>query len=600
MYSGRPVRERPQLQSLVLEYSCRHRLEPLTQHCLQGWDTSFTEHGTLPLRIACAALWSVVKWQHADHYGRVVDFVNDVWHQVSDLVSYRHYLKLCMAFKAKLVMEMFVKQRSLLDILQILDKYFPRQVPADPRVTRRDVEKERQCRLQFRKHVLFMIRDRNYREHFLKEEMEEVYGSVFMTAAQRLLWEFLQRLESALPLPRVDQLLASCVDRGSLSQEEKSLISLLADHSRSVSDILLQRMQQQWSQHRSGGWGTSTETGSGTPVSSTVQELEPRKGRFPGAEQVTLDSQKGELGTQGQSRVSPWMEEEDIYTSSNMGFGEEWMNCRTMRALHPHSKDWAERASRREYLEGRLHPCVFSALNFDLSEEEAGSYSSPTLSPPDPLQSQCDDSPAVACTLSQVSPAGRWQGSEGTCHPSLPAPQPPDLGPSNGIDIELLAGAPLSREVRDQLLRCSQFQPKVLLCRLTGQPEKWGLQEEAGLDSASLWHPSHSTPRLACRWNLRKRPRELQLGHASWDGSLFSSSEESSQLDNSDYEYFPFCSQLTSFGKWTTDARRNKMGQFIGLKTKDQKHMHRFAVPQFHPGCLKCFQTGIHHFREEQ
>ncbi|XP_055520906.1 uncharacterized protein LOC129715076 isoform X4 [Leucoraja erinacea] len=83
------------------------------------------EEGDLPLRVTSAALRSVVSGRHAEHYGRVVDFVDVVWQQTSSLITYRHYLKLTLAFKAKLVMEMFVRQCSLLDILQTLDKYFP-------------------------------------------------------------------------------------------------------------------------------------------------------------------------------------------------------------------------------------------------------------------------------------------------------------------------------------------------------------------------------------------------------------------------------------------------------------------------------------------
>ncbi|XP_067853694.1 TERF1-interacting nuclear factor 2-like [Heptranchias perlo] len=158
----------PQLDSWVLDYSCRHRLEHLTKFCLEEGVIDLPQHGALPLRITSAVLWSIVKRRHTEHYERVLDFVNIIWHQAVDLISYRHYLKLSIAFKAKLVMEMFVKRQSLLDILQTLDKYFPKLVPDDPKATRRDIRKECQCRLQFRKLVVLLIRDECYRKRFLQ------------------------------------------------------------------------------------------------------------------------------------------------------------------------------------------------------------------------------------------------------------------------------------------------------------------------------------------------------------------------------------------------------------------------------------------------
>uniref|UniRef100_A0A4W3JFW4 TERF1-interacting nuclear factor 2 N-terminal domain-containing protein n=1 Tax=Callorhinchus milii TaxID=7868 RepID=A0A4W3JFW4_CALMI len=57
--------------------------------------------GVLPLRLGSTALWSSVTHQSADHSHRVLDFVETVRRQVPYLIGYRHHVKVCLAFRAK-------------------------------------------------------------------------------------------------------------------------------------------------------------------------------------------------------------------------------------------------------------------------------------------------------------------------------------------------------------------------------------------------------------------------------------------------------------------------------------------------------------------
>ncbi|GCB79559.1 hypothetical protein scyTo_0016976 [Scyliorhinus torazame] len=88
------------------------------------------------------------------------------------------------------------------------------------------------------------------------DKLEEEYGSRFMASTQRHLWEFLERLESLLPRPRIDQLLAAERSVGSLSPAEQSLLSILVNNPyTSIPDLLLtlmQRIRQRRSQDPSG------------------------------------------------------------------------------------------------------------------------------------------------------------------------------------------------------------------------------------------------------------------------------------------------------------------------------------------------------------
>ncbi|XP_078400854.1 uncharacterized protein LOC144682266 isoform X2 [Cetorhinus maximus] len=595
----------PQLERWVLDYSCRHRLEHLTQFCLEGQDFDIPDHGALPLRITSAALWNSVKRQQTENYERILEFVNIIWQQAAGLVTYRHYLKLCIAFKAK---------------------------------SRRDAHKERQCRLQFRKLVVLLIRDEDYREQYLQDELEEEYGSLFMASTQRLFWEFLERLESILPQPRIDQLLATKVNVG-LSLAEQSLLSVLGNPYTIIPDVLLtlmQRIRQQQSQDLSDH--SRSETHSGIPTISSSIKTVLSGGHCTGAERRTPEPQQngGGPGHGNVNHQAEWREEiteswlgvplpeigheaEESVNQNKMSTGGVTETGLKLNALR--DGGLAAACTGRED-HGEIHSqlaqgqkLAFFALQFDQSyDEHFEDHLNLKLSPPDPLQSQVNlnsTSPVTAWTSLQTqatesqsqpvnppelesnidlfaskTPSGTV--STGQDHPGCMSESyslSPNQPPGHSIDLKLLAAAPLSLAVQETLLHSPLFQPKVFLLRLTAGhntqpavPKRWGLErDDSGGDRDYLpVGETDNCPEQNPRtfpWNLRKRPQqtpyqafeEQLMLHNSAERSLFFSSEESSQSDTSDSEYFPFCSQSKHSSKQKR-YQRNSIGQFIGSK----------------------------------
>ncbi|XP_067834009.1 uncharacterized protein [Heptranchias perlo] len=199
------------------------------------------------------------------------------------------------------------------------------------------------------------------------------------------------------------------------------------------------------------------------------------------------------------------------------------------------------------------------------------------------------------------TPPGQTHSSCPVLNPTdsnSPSPnQACDQTPVNSIDLKAMAAAPLSREVQERILDSPLFQPKVLLLRLTvdqngrpAAPERWGLRRDVrggdgghcqlGVAANRARQRSGQNPSTG-RWNLRKRPRGSRLKAAETlsnraaaeeqamvlqtnsNLSLLLSSEESSPSDGSDYEYFPFCSQIKFSGRWTRYQKRKAIGQFI-------------------------------------
>ncbi|XP_078257039.1 uncharacterized protein LOC144594437 [Rhinoraja longicauda] len=480
-----------------------------------GCDGLMAEEGDLPLRVTSAALRSVVSGRHADHYGRVVDFVEMVWQQASSLLTYQHYLKLTLAFKAKLLMEMFVRQHGLLDILQTLDKYFPPQSAAHPRASRREVVKEQQCRLQFRRLVLQMVRDGAYRHHFLQADVEQEFGAVFMAAAEELLWEFLQRIENVLPPPRIEQPRASAMDTGSLSPDQQPR----ADRSRTLHDHLLHPEQQRGRRHGSGTNGTEPEPERGVaPLGSRCLTM----GSAAPPDQLPLADRSWTLPDRLPHPPAPSSPGMSVRAPGGGG-GDAGSGCPQSPVSALHSDQWR---------------C-------------------PTLPrpPPDPLQYQrTDPRPAGAgaaalCDPCSHSGARRAGPSKG---PGAEERGSGGGGADRGLDPQRVSSAPLPREVGEHLARCPQFQPTVVLERLSGGQRPRGVTAVAGSDR-------QRGPTAAPPWDLRLKGG----GGRSW--TVLESEEGSPQWgetppsDPSDHDYYPFCSQDAAQGRW---ARRNSVGQF--------------------------------------
>ncbi|XP_043914338.1 TERF1-interacting nuclear factor 2 isoform X2 [Protopterus annectens] len=180
-----------------------------------------------PLHLAAAAVWHTVQKRQTHHYSKAVEFVEAINDSAPDLVSFRHYAKLSMGLKAKVLLDMFVTDAPHEKIFQTLDLYFPDSAPRHPLATKRDVAKIGEAQKAFRELVEQLIKDKHYREQYLKEEMDEEYGETFLAALQKLLWEYIVRLDSTLPKLPVSELLETASSIEPSSPESSKLMSHL-------------------------------------------------------------------------------------------------------------------------------------------------------------------------------------------------------------------------------------------------------------------------------------------------------------------------------------------------------------------------------------
>ncbi|MEE6500358.1 hypothetical protein FKM82_003752 [Ascaphus truei] len=160
--------------------------------------------GTPSVPVVAKAVWHVMQRRDTPQFGRVLDFLEGIHEQVPELLCYRHYAKLSAGLRGKMVLNMVEQRCPLMDILKALNCHFPPACPDDPSTVNPDLFRVRQCHLHFRKFVLRMIRDEKFRRSYVEKKLPNEYGETFMAVLEKLLWEFLCRLQTVLT-PLSDQ-----------------------------------------------------------------------------------------------------------------------------------------------------------------------------------------------------------------------------------------------------------------------------------------------------------------------------------------------------------------------------------------------------------
>ncbi|MEE6500363.1 hypothetical protein FKM82_003752 [Ascaphus truei] len=138
--------------------------------------------GTPSVPVVAKAVWHVMQRRDTPQFGRVLDFLEGIHEQVPELLCYRHYAKLSAGLRGKMVLNMVEQRCPLMDILKALNCHFPPACPDDPST----------------------------------KKLPNEYGETFMAVLEKLLWEFLCRLQTVLT-PLSDQMQLPDADGQNLS-----------------------------------------------------------------------------------------------------------------------------------------------------------------------------------------------------------------------------------------------------------------------------------------------------------------------------------------------------------------------------------------------
>lgn len=173
-----------------------------------------------PVRLVSAAMWKVMKDRDVMHYGTLEEFVTSSCETAPGLLTYRHQAKLGLGLRGRLILEMCRGQDppDPEDILPHLERIRAPVVSPTATTMKRDIKIETIINT-FRDFVQSLLKDPEEREHFFKGEFVTEYGAQFDLELEKLLWEFLVRLDQLLPVPSLAQTVSSWLSAAPSGQE---------------------------------------------------------------------------------------------------------------------------------------------------------------------------------------------------------------------------------------------------------------------------------------------------------------------------------------------------------------------------------------------
>nr|XP_029522516.1 uncharacterized protein LOC115133437 isoform X2 [Oncorhynchus nerka] len=156
-----------------------------------------------PLRLVSAAMWKVIKERDVMHYGTLEEFVTSTCETVPGLLTSRHQAKLALGLRARLILEVChgLDPPDPAVILPQLDRI---RALTPSSALKKDVKIETAV-TNLHGLVEVLLRDPTERALFYMEEFPSEYGPQFDQELEKLLWEFLLRLNQLLPVPNLAQ-----------------------------------------------------------------------------------------------------------------------------------------------------------------------------------------------------------------------------------------------------------------------------------------------------------------------------------------------------------------------------------------------------------
>ncbi|XP_029932542.1 TERF1-interacting nuclear factor 2 [Myripristis murdjan] len=157
-----------------------------------------------PVRLVSAALWKVMKHRDVMQYGTVEEFVTSACENVPGLLTLRHQAKLTLGLRARLILELFASQDQ--PDPSVIKSHMKRiRVPTPSTAMKKKDIKIEKTVSNFQALVRTLLSNPAEKEHFLKEEFPVDYGPLYDQELEKLLWEFLIRLDQLLPVPNLSQ-----------------------------------------------------------------------------------------------------------------------------------------------------------------------------------------------------------------------------------------------------------------------------------------------------------------------------------------------------------------------------------------------------------
>uniref|UniRef100_A0AAV2KRL9 TERF1-interacting nuclear factor 2 N-terminal domain-containing protein n=1 Tax=Knipowitschia caucasica TaxID=637954 RepID=A0AAV2KRL9_KNICA len=158
-----------------------------------------------PVRLVSAALWKVMKERDVLQYGIVEEFVTSACDTVPGLLTLRHQAKLTLGFRARFILELCLKEPDPKTIAVHMKRIQVNVSPSSSVVNMKRDLKIQEAVENFHGLVQELLTDKTKRDTFYKEQFPVEFGPKYDQELEKLLWEFLIRLDTLLPVPNLAQ-----------------------------------------------------------------------------------------------------------------------------------------------------------------------------------------------------------------------------------------------------------------------------------------------------------------------------------------------------------------------------------------------------------
>ncbi|XP_023849076.1 zinc finger protein 665-like [Salvelinus sp. IW2-2015] len=189
-----------------------------------------------PLRLVSAAIWQTVQQRHVMDYGMLEEFVTMVTEMVPELLNDSQRAQLILGLRARLVLEL-CRSKPIAD-LQTIQPHLDRIQTLTP-LWGTQTDDGDLSESNFLGLIQSLLNDPNEMENFFQDVFPVEFGPKYDAAIEKLMCQFLSRLEKLLPVSNFQQaasllsdvpsVLEDCVQSVSHPQQLKTLLQYHRD-----------------------------------------------------------------------------------------------------------------------------------------------------------------------------------------------------------------------------------------------------------------------------------------------------------------------------------------------------------------------------------
>ncbi|XP_052458327.1 TERF1-interacting nuclear factor 2 isoform X2 [Carassius gibelio] len=193
------------------------------------------------LRLMSAAMWKVMLQRDTVHYGKLEETITTLCETVPGLLYYRHQARLTIGLRALMILEELRQsdppdaQRVLQELHKLLESSFP--------IGKMKDQKVEEAKRNFQTLVYSLLKNAAARKQFFTEEFHLHYGGNYVANLEKLLLEFLIRLDKLLPVPDLAQTVSwlssapAVLEECARSASQPQLLRTLLQHERCLGHL---------------------------------------------------------------------------------------------------------------------------------------------------------------------------------------------------------------------------------------------------------------------------------------------------------------------------------------------------------------------------